>query len=55
MCNEPRFVRAAVRAFEPERVELSANLHEVERARERFQYSYLPGNIERLLREALEC
>jgi hypothetical protein len=54
-CNEPRFVRAAVRAFEPERVELSANLLEVERARERFQYSYLPGNIERLLREALEC
>ena len=54
-CNEPRFVRAAVRAFGPERVELSANLLEVERARERFQYSYLPGNIERLLREALEC
>jgi hypothetical protein len=54
-CNEPRFVRAAVRAFGPERVELSANLLEVERARERFQYGYLPGNIERLLREALEC
>jgi len=54
-CNEPRFLRAAVRAFEPDRIELSANLVEVERARERFQYSYLPPDVERLLREALEC
>jgi hypothetical protein len=54
-CNEPRFVRAAVRAFEPERVELSSNLVEVERPRERFQYGYLPERIERALREALDC
>jgi hypothetical protein len=54
-CNEPRFLRAAARAFEPDRVELSSNLVEVERARERFQYSYLPDDVERLLREALEC
>jgi len=54
-CSEPRFVRAAVRAFEPERVELSPNLMEVERARERFQYGYLPPEIERLLREAFDC
>lgn len=54
-CNEPRFVRAAVRAFEPERVELSSNLVEIERVRERFQYGYLPADIERLLRESLEC
>jgi hypothetical protein len=54
-CNEPRFARATVRAFEPDRVELAANLFEIERTHERFQYSYLPNDIERLLREALEC
>jgi hypothetical protein len=54
-CNEPRFVRTAVRAFEADRVELAASLTEVERARERFQYSYLPPEIETLLREAFEC
>jgi hypothetical protein len=54
-CNEPRFLRAAVRAFEPERVELSTNLIEVERPREKFQYGYLVEDVEGLLREAFDC
>jgi hypothetical protein len=54
-CSEPRFVRAATRAFEDGHVELAANLVEVERARERFQYGYLTQDIERLLREAFNC
>jgi hypothetical protein len=54
-CNEPRFVRLAVRAFEADRVELAENLVEIERARERFQFSYLPADVEPLLREALDC
>jgi hypothetical protein len=54
-CNEPRFLRAAVRTISPERVELAPNLVEVERARERFQYGYLPDTIEQLLRETLDC
>jgi hypothetical protein len=54
-CGEPRFVRAAVRSVGAERVELSAHLTEVERPRERFQFSYLPENVEQLLREALDC
>jgi hypothetical protein len=54
-CSEPRFVRAAVRAFEPDRVELAASPIEIERVRERFQYGYLPDRVERLLRETLEC
>ena len=54
-CNEPRFIRATVRAIDDERVELSATLVEVERVRERFQYSYLPEKVERLFRETLEC
>ena len=54
-CNEPRFIRLAVRAFHDDRVELAASFIEVERVRERFQYSYLPDKVERLLRESLEC
>jgi hypothetical protein len=54
-CNEPRFLRAAIRAITAERVELAPTLVEVERARERFQYSYLPDTVEQLLRETLDC
>ena len=54
-CAEPRFTRAAVRAYEDSRIELSANLVEVERSREHFQFSYLPPPVERIFREALQC
>lgn len=54
-CNEPRFVRVAVRSFGPEEVVLSSNLVEVERSKERFQFGYLPKRVERLFREALDC
>ena len=54
-CNEPRFVRTAVRTLGPERVELATNLVEIERPHERFQYGYLPEPIERALRETLQC
>jgi hypothetical protein len=54
-CSEPRFVRASVRRFDADRVELSSHLVEIERARERFPYDYLTKPVARLLREALEC
>jgi hypothetical protein len=54
-CGEPRFVRAAVRAIGTERIELSPYLVEVERPRERFQFGYVPPNVEQLLRETLDC
>lgn len=54
-CGEPRFVRATVRSAGPERIELSSNLVEVERAKERFQFGYVPTGIEPLLRETLDC
>ena len=54
-CNEPRFARAAVRSFGDDRIVLSANLVEVERSKEHFQYNYLPERIQRLLREAFGC
>lgn len=54
-CNEPRFLRAAVRAITADAIELAPNLVEVERPRERFQYAHLPDGIEQLLRETLDC
>jgi hypothetical protein len=54
-CNEPRFLRAAVRTIGVERIELAPTLVEVERTRERFQYNYLPDAVEQLLRETLDC
>ena len=54
-CNEPRFARAAIRSFDPDRIVLSTNLIEVERPKEHFQYNYLPEQPARLLREAFGC
>jgi hypothetical protein len=54
-CNEPRFLRAGVRRFGDDRIELSSTLVEVERAKERFPLHYLPEPIDRVFREALEC
>jgi hypothetical protein len=54
-CAEPRFTRATVRAYGDSRIELSANLVEVERGREHFQFTYLPPPVERIFREALQC
>jgi hypothetical protein len=54
-CNEPRFVRTAIRSYGDDRIILSANLVEVERGKEHFQYNYLPKETGRLLREAFGC
>jgi hypothetical protein len=54
-CAEPRFTRATVRSYDNSRIELSANLVEVERGRGHFQFSYLPPPVERIFREALQC
>lgn len=54
-CNEPRFLRAAVRSIDAERIELAPTLVEVERTRERFPFAYLPEPLEQLLRETLDC
>jgi hypothetical protein len=54
-CKEPRFVRTAVRRIDAEQIELSAQMTEIERPREKFPYQYLPAGVEPLFREALEC
>jgi len=54
-CNAPRFGGAAVRSIDTVRIELSSNVTEIERPMHRFPYGYLPTNVERLLRETLQC
>jgi hypothetical protein len=54
-CNAPVFLRFAVRMYGASRVELASNFVELERAREKFSFTYLPEDSEKLFREALVC
>jgi hypothetical protein len=54
-CNAPIFLRFAVKLYGSNRVELSNNFVELERAKEKFNFTYLPEASERLFREALSC
>jgi len=54
-CKEPRFARVAIRSFAPDVIELSSNVIEVERSKEKFSHGYLPAAVAPLFREALDC
>jgi hypothetical protein len=54
-CHMPIFLRFTVRAYGATRIELSPQFTEVERARERFSFTYVPEDVELLFREALTC
>ncbi len=54
-CNAPIFLRFTVRIYGASRIELSPQFAEVERAREKFSFTYLPEEVELLFREALTC
>lgn len=54
-CHAPIFLRFTVRSYGNARIELAAQFAEVERAREKFTYTYLPDEVEILFREALLC
>ena len=54
-CNAPIFLRFMVRMYGASRIELSPQFAEVERAREKFSFTYLPAEVELLFREALTC
>ena len=54
-CSAPIFLKFAVKMYAANRVELANNFVELERAREKFSFTYLPENVERLFREALGC
>ncbi|MFT3904863.1 MAG: hypothetical protein QM718_00955 [Steroidobacteraceae bacterium] len=53
-CHQPLFLRFAVRQYGALQIELGHHC-EVERARERFNFQYLPREVEELLREAFGC
>ena len=54
-CQAPVFLRFAVKEFRDDEIELYRNFVELERPKERFQFSYLPKQTEVLFREALSC
>jgi hypothetical protein len=54
-CNAPIFLRFVVKVYAANRVELASNFTELERAREKFNFTYLPEESEKLFREALGC
>ena len=54
-CHAPIFLRYTVRSYLTARIELSPQFVEVERAREKFTFTYLPEGIEVLFKEALLC
>jgi hypothetical protein len=49
------FLRFAVKVYTGSRVELAPNFVELERPRERFNFTYLPEDAEALLKEAFAC
>jgi len=54
-CHMPIFLRFTVRVYGANRIELSPQFTEVERAREKFSFTYIPEDVEVLFREALAC
>jgi hypothetical protein len=54
-CNAPIFLKYPVKLYGAHRVELSGSFVELERAREKFTFTYLPEEAEVLFREALTC
>src|SRR5579872_1812262 len=54
-CGSPVFARFQVRMYGPSRVELAPQFTEIERAREKFSFTYLPQEVETLFKEALTC
>lgn len=54
-CGSPVFTRFQVRQYGPSRIELAPQFTEIERAREKFSFTYLPQEVEALFKEALAC
>jgi hypothetical protein len=54
-CNAPVFLKAPVKRYAEDRVELGPGFVELERAREKFSFTYLPEDVEALFKEALGC
>ena len=54
-CHAPIFLRFTARSYHAARVELAPQFIEVERAREKFTFTYFPEEVEILFKETLLC
>ncbi len=54
-CNAPIFLKFNAKIYAASRVELSTTFVELERAKEKFSFTYLPEDAEVLFKEALVC
>jgi len=54
-CNAPVFLKFNAKMYAASRVELSSTFVELERAKEKFSFTYLPEDAELLFKEALAC
>jgi hypothetical protein len=54
-CNEPVFLKFTAKMYAANRIELASTFVELERAREKFSFTYLPEEAEVLFKEALVC
>ena len=54
-CHMPIFLRFTARTYGANRIDLSAQFIEVERAKEKFTFTYLPEEVEVLFKEGLTC
>jgi hypothetical protein len=54
-CNAPVFLKFPVKVYAGSRVELSPSFVELERPREKFNFTHLPEGVELLFKEAMAC
>ncbi len=54
-CHMPIFLRFTARTYGANRIDLSPQFIEVERAKEKFTFTYLPEEVEVLFKEGLTC
>jgi len=54
-CNSPIFLKFPVKLYAGSRIELSPSFMELERPREKFNFTHLPEDVEALFKEALAC
>lgn len=54
-CNSPVFLKFTAKMYAANRIELATTFIELERAREKFSFTYLPEEAEVLFKEALIC
>ncbi len=54
-CNAPIFIKYPVKFYSDQRIELGNQFIELERTKEKFDFTYLPDQTRLLFKEALQC